>query len=98
MKRIFHGTLVCASVMILIQAVPEYQGNGSFSVYAQQGDVIAQQLNSTDGGMASYGSSIQSATSSAASQQAVTSWSTYTQSRSVWGLSAMSVSRLANAD
>lgn len=98
MSRTVPRLLVSFGVVLLLLAGLERQGNDSSSVQAHQNDAIAQQIRSSDGGMASYGSGIEGATSLPATQQAVSRWSSYTHARSAWGFSTTSVSRLANAD
>src|SRR5216684_7899805 len=55
-------------------------------------------LQSSNGGMAQYGTAMQGSQSSSATLQALSNWNTYVASRSGWSISSTLLSRLATAD
>jgi len=55
-------------------------------------------LQSSNGGMAQYGTAMQGSQSSSATLQALSNWNTYVASRSGWSMSSTLLSRLATAD
>lgn len=95
MARSSRWALAASTVVCVVGALLFFSGAHTVSAQTSQ---TAAYIQSTDGGMATYGTAMQGSSSSSATLQTLSNWNGYVASRSNWSLTSPLVTRLANAD